>query len=407
MLQRDELTRLLEAHRPGFTLPRELYLDEGVFQAEINAFLVRHWVNVGHVSSIPNEGDYYLLELFGYDLIVVRTAPDDASIRVLHNVCRHRGSRVCLTSRGNARRFICPYHAWSYRLDGTLASWRHMPEGLDKKDYGLAACGVSLFEGFIFAALEPEDAPDFAEMTAHVAAHWDRYDLAGCRVIDRQTYAISANWKLAVENTLECYHCLMRHPEYSGLHAFVRADEQVSAGAVCDFREYHEQWRQRMQASSVPVGVTDFRTIGGQLCRAGTWPMREGIRTGSRNGKPVGPLLGNIEDYDESVTSGCFGFLSYLVAYCDYAAAITYVPVGASETKVEFSWLIRNDAKDVDSAEVRWMWDVTTRQDKELIELNAQGVRSKGYEPGPYSNLEQIGADFLARYVDLMRRAKG
>jgi Rieske 2Fe-2S family protein len=81
------------------------------------------------------------------------------------------------------------------------------------------------------------------------------------------------------------------------------------------------------------------------------------------------------------------------------------VRVSAAETKVEFSWLVRCDAVGVDPAEVSWLWDVTTRQDKELIELNAKGVRSKGYQPGPYSTLEKIGADFLSRYVELMARS--
>lgn len=405
MANRDELRTLLHSQRPGFSLSRELYVNDEVFEAETKAFLTRHWINVGHVSSVPARGDYYLLELFGFALIVVRTGDEDASIRVLHNVCRHRGSRVCVSPSGNARRFVCPYHAWSYELDGVLASWRHMPEGLDKKDFSLGRCEVSLFEGFIFVTLDGDGAPDFREMTTHVAPYWRRYELAKCRVIDKQMYLVAANWKLVVENGLECYHCLMQHPEYTSMHAFVRADEQVTRGAASEFRKYHEGWRERMQGCGVPLGVSDYKAPGGQLCRAGTWPMKPGVLTGSRDGSPVAPLLGNIADYDESVTSGCFGFLSYLVAYCDYAAAITYVPVSESETKVEFSWLVRHDAEELDPAAIRWLWDVTTRQDKELIELNASGVRSKGYAPGPYSNLENVTADFQARYLELMRQA--
>jgi Rieske 2Fe-2S family protein len=280
-----------------------------------------------------------------------------------------------------------------------------MPDDLDKNDYGLSACGVAVFAGFIFITLSPSEAPDLVEMTSHVEPLWRRYDLSRCRVIAEQTYVVSANWKLAIENTLECYHCLMRHPEYTAMHAFVRADEEVSPGAVAELQGYHERWQRQMQGHDLPVGASDFRATGGQLCRAGTWPMKEGVKTGSRDGKPVAPLLGMVADYDESVTSGCFGFLSYVVAYCDYAAAITYVPVSAAETKVEFSWLVRSDADGVDPAEVSWLWDVTTRQDKELIELNAKGVRSKGYQPGPYSTLEKIGADFLSRYVELMARS--
>jgi Rieske 2Fe-2S family protein len=119
----------------------------------------------------------------------------------------------------------------------------------------------------------------------------------------------------------------------------------------------------------------------------------------------VAPLLGRISAYDESVTTGCVGFLSYFGAMCDYAVAVTYVPQDVGVTQVVMRWLVRSDAvegRDYDVANLCWLWDETTKQDKSIIELNAAGVASRGYIPGPYSRLEGMTADFIDRYLNLM-----
>ena len=101
-----------------------------------------------------------------------------------------------------------------------------MPDGLDKGEYALRRCAVSVFEGIILISLDPAGAPDPGAMLRHVEPYWSRFELANCKVASKRTWRLAANWKLAVENSLECYHCLTSHPEYSAANAFVKSDEK-------------------------------------------------------------------------------------------------------------------------------------------------------------------------------------
>lgn len=397
------LQRLVHSHRPGFSLAQDFYVSPALFEAEIERFLAAHWIAAGHSSELSRGGDYFVFEVMGNSLIVTRSA--DGEIHALHNVCRHRGARLCEDKQGRASVLACRYHGWSYHLDGRLAAWRHMPEGLDRGDYALRRCGVAIFQGVILISLDPQRASDPQRMLSHTLRHWERYDLANCKVAATQTYKMAANWKLAIENNLECYHCMPRHPQYTAANAFVRADEKVSPGHVERFEAYHKQWREQMEARGIPTGRSELVTTGGQMCRAGTWPLAPGQLTGSRDGKALAPFLGTITDYDESVTSGGIGFLSYIAAMCDYALLVSYVPQSAGETHAVMKWLVRADARegvDYDPQKIIWLWDETTRQDKDIIELNAAGVTTRGYMPGPYSTLESLTADFVERYLKLM-----
>jgi phenylpropionate dioxygenase-like ring-hydroxylating dioxygenase large terminal subunit len=403
MRSSPELQRLVREHRPGRSLAQAFYTDKDLFEIEVERFLGSHWMLAGHVSQIPELGDYFVVAAMGASVIVVRGA--NGEINALNNVCRHRGARICEEPAGKASLLRCRYHGWSYRLDGDLAAWRHMPDGLNKADFALRRCGVAIFEGLILISLDPANAPDPSLMLRHVQAHWARYEFGNCKVAETQVYQIRGNWKLAVENNLECYHCLPSHPEYSAANAFVRADEKTSDAVVEAFAAYQKSWQSQMQAANTLTGRTEFIATKGQACRAGIWPMAPGQLTASKDGKGVAPLLGGIEAYDESVTTGCVGFLSYLGAMCDYAIAVAYIPQTVDLTHVVMRWLVRGDAvegRDYDLAKLCWLWDETTRQDKSIIELNAAGVASRGYVPGPYSQLEWMTADFIDRYLALM-----
>jgi Rieske 2Fe-2S family protein len=384
------------------SLSRSCYVDESVFAGEVERFLARHWIAACHVSEIAQPGDYVTFEAYGFPIVIVRQ--QGGGIAAFHNTCRHRGARLCEAESGRTSLIRCRYHGWSYRLDGSLAAWRHMSGEFAKEDFGLRPCAVAALCGFVYVSMIPGTAPNFAALTGHVAPHWARYELEKCKVVAKQTYPVRGNWKLAIENNLECYHCLPSHPEYTSANAFVKVDERLSDSLVDAFEQYSTTWRQRLAQACVPAGRTEFVTIDGQLCRAGTWPLASGFATGSQDGRAVAPLLGTIQRYDESVTTGCVGFLSYVGAMCDYAIQVTYVPKSVHETDVILRWLVRGDATDesVDMSRLLWLWDTTTRQDKSLIELNAAGVASPAYTPGPYSKLESVAADFVQRYRNLM-----
>lgn len=400
------LDQALGECREGYSLPGPFYSDPAIFELECRHFLNRHWLLAGHESELPNRGDFVVVEVAGASIILIRG--QDGDLHAMHNVCRHRGARICTEARGSVRQLTCRYHAWTYRLNGSLQAWRHMPEGLDKADFGLIRCGVAIFEGLVFISLAPDAAPDFEALTAHLKPYWSRYHLADCRVAFSETYIVEANWKLGIENNLECYHCLPSHPEYSSVSGFVRADEKVSSAAV----DAHFRHRAKLEALLASLGMpsqrSEVRWEGGQLARAGVLPLSEGIGTASAGGAPVAPLLGELDGYDESTTTGAFGFTSYLFAANDYALAVTYVPRNVGRTDVVAKWLVRADAvegRDYDPAALRWLWDETTKQDKALIELNARGVETRGYRPGPYADLESQTAEFVSNYLALMREA--
>lgn len=399
-----ELRDLIAGHRQGESLPGPFYVDADVFGQEATLFLNAQWLLVGHISQVPRPGDYFTVAALGAAVVVLRGS--DGAVRAFHNVCRHRGARICEAHSGHAALLRCRYHGWTYKLTGELAAWRHMPDALEPGAFSLRPCGVTLFEGLIFVSLDPARAPDPDALLNPVRPYWQRYDLERCKVAAERIYRVGANWKLCIENNLECYHCLANHPQYTAVNAFVRADERASNSAAESFATYKREWESMMRSRAVNTGRSEMTTVRGQLSRAGTWPLAAGKLTASRDGSALAPLLGRVAAYDESVTTGCVGFLSYVIAACDYAIAVSYLPLGAKTTEVVFRWLVREDAvegKDYDVAKLCFVWDETTKQDKDLIELNAAGVTTAGYAPGPYSKLESLVADFVDRYLSLMR----
>src|SRR5512143_3483822 len=160
------LKETVALRQPGHGLPRPLYHDELVYRAEM-AFIWRAgWLFAGHSCQIPKPGDYFLYDVDGDSVIIVRDG--DGQVQALYNVCRHRGSIICEAAEGNVKRFICPYHQWTYALDGHLLVWRGMQEGLDKSKLGLHHAHVREFEGLIFMSLAQEP-PDFGPAHGTIA----------------------------------------------------------------------------------------------------------------------------------------------------------------------------------------------------------------------------------------------
>jgi glycine betaine catabolism A len=202
------------------TLPGDHYVDPGIYRLEQSKIFARHWVCTARASELEAPGSFEAFEVADESLIVVRG--EDATVRAFFNVCRHRGSRIRLEQRGCVKRtFQCPYHAWSYTLDGRLAgapNLGEMPE-LDRDDRGLVSVHAREWLGYMWICLAP-DPPDFERQVVRQvtdrfgdAAMIDRYGLDRLVVGRRIDYDVHANWKLIVENFMECYHCANLHPE--------------------------------------------------------------------------------------------------------------------------------------------------------------------------------------------------
>ncbi len=399
----ESLKKVLDGYREGFALPGAAYRDPEIYELEIRHILLKSWLYVGHQSQIPERGDFFLFEMAGESVIIVRDA--QGGINALLNVCRHRGSRICDTPTGHESRLVCRYHGWTYGLDGSLKAAARTPDGFDRTKYGLRRLHLRVFDGLIFVNFD-DDPPDFGALESEMAAPMRPYGLDQAKVALRRNYPITSNWKLAVENYCECYHCQPAHPEYSVGHGRAIPDAECVA-MLSD-----------VMAKAPVVGLTQH-TIRRSWLNAGSfgleysfdrYPLLRGQLSGSRDGKPVAPLLGTITGYDGGTTDLHLGPMTFGLAYCDHVVLYRFTPRGQYLTDCEITWLVDEKAvegRDYQLADLIWLWDVTTLADKQIIERNQAGVDSRYYVPGPLSPMEVFTQDFLNWYVAAMQRTTG
>lgn len=394
-----KITQLVERQKPGFSLEQAFYKDEEIYERDVDRVFLNSWLYAGHDSEIPEVGDYFLFNFATESVIVIRSGEDE--IHALLNVCRHRGSRVCVESKGCAKRLMCRYHAWTYELNGDLVAARTMSEPFDKSDFGLHKIHVERLDGMIFVHFGEDPAP-FAPIREALADCLSAYDLKNAKVAHRESYPIDANWKLAVENYTECYHCAPAHPEYSKAHSLAMPEAR-----------YTEEMDQVM-ARATACGLSD-QTINRTYKEAVAfgadysyerYPLLRGHMTGSEDGQPVAPLMGSIKDYDGGTTDVQVGPVTYALAYCDHIVIYRFTPLSAHRTDCDITWLVNGSAeegKDYDLAKLTWLWDVTTIADQHIIERNQEGVNSRFYTPGPYSEMEDFTWRFVDWYLDAVR----
>lgn len=354
-------------------LPGPYYTSETHFQTEIERIYFDQWVYVGRAEQIPQPGDYFLFSLGGENLILVR---DQAGqVRAHYNVCRHRGTRLCTTAAGHFNKSIqCPYHAWTYGLDGHLIGAPHMAEvaGFAKADFPLHSVAVEVWEGFLFINLSPTPQP-FAEVFAPLLQRFRAWNLANIRVASRIEYEVPANWKLIVENYSECYHCPLIHPELSARSDYLSGRNDLYEGAF----------------------------LGGFM------NVREENHSLSLSGATSGKVLGQVSGEDLQRVYYYSIFPNMLLSlHPDYVMAHRLLPQRAGHTQVVCEWLFDPEAMaqpNFDPGDAVEFWDITNRQDWYACELSQQGVSSRAYVPGPYSGREGL----LAAFTQEVRRVLG
>lgn len=366
--------------KPGHSLPAEFYRSPDIYRLDLDRMLFKHWLCAGHVSQIPTAGDWIELALDIESVIVVRG--DDSEIRALANVCRHRGSRICDGPAGHATagRLTCPYHAWVYRTDGSLAQARMMPEDFSLADHGLATLPVRVIEGLIFVSLEAAP-PALDEVEGMLRRTIGPLGWAGAKVVHNETFTIAANWKLALENQVECYHCAPSHPEFFKVHSQGRVD--IDTARLEALERASEQGidipcRDQWALAALPGQEADY---------CNRYAMWGGAVTASEDGRLVAPLMGFAEP-DGGFTIFYVGPLNHFLAYADYGAIFRYAPRSVDRTDLVVTWLVRGDAEqgvDFDLDRLTWLWRVTAAADCRIVEANQQGVNSRFYEPGPYA----------------------
>jgi Rieske 2Fe-2S family protein len=379
------IAALIAAQKPGYALDQRFYTDPAIYELELEKIIARNWFLAGHVSELAEVGDFKVLNVARESVIIVRGG--DGAVKAFANVCRHRGSLVCLERRGNSRKFACPYHGWTYDTDGKLIAARSMPDGFDKSAYSLKAVSYGEIHGLMFVCLCDEP-PSLDGAIRDLAEPMALFDFPNLKVAANKTYDIPANWKLCIENYQECYHCATAHPDYARMHTLMldpSKRERVQANML-----------ENMEACGLKKIFVDFLDTKARPDEIGYGYSRtalfDGYLTGSRDGGPVAPLLGELTDYDGGASDFSFGAFSFLLAYSDHVVCYVFSPVDHWNSRCEIYWLVRGDAvegKDFEVEELTWLWDVTTEADKTIIVNNWRGVRSRYYTPGPFSEMER------------------
>jgi phenylpropionate dioxygenase-like ring-hydroxylating dioxygenase large terminal subunit len=357
----------------SMTLERDYYLSPDILEEESERIFARHWNCVGRASRLERPGDWFQRIVAHESVIVLRDRQD--TIRAFYNVCRHRGTRLVREDSGRFSETIqCPYHAWTYATDGRCIGAPHMQdvEGFDKREYPLHSVAVALWEGFIFINLDDDPVP-FEEAWAPMIGRLSRFNLAGLQVGHRVTYDVQANWKLVFQNYSECLHCPMIHPELSAVLPYQSgANDMVEGPFLGGYMELtHESATMSGKACGLPVSAS---LAGTDLKRAYYYSFKPNM------------MLSIHPDY-----------VNYYMVW----------PIATDRTIVESEWMFNPESPgserfNPDDA-VRF-WDVTNRQDWDIIERSQLGIRSRKYEPGPYSAREAIPAAWDREYLRLMGR---
>ncbi len=399
----DVIDQLAAKTRLGYSLDQKFYCDDAVFAADMDQVVGRKWLVAGHVDRVRNKGDYFLYKVGNESIIIVRS--DESTINAFYNVCRHRGSLICTKPEGRVARLTCGYHAWSYGLDGALLAARLMPADFSKQDNGLHRCHSRVFHGFIFVNLSDEPPVDFDAAFGDLTPYLDFHGFADAKIAHSQSYPTTANWKLIVENFVECYHCAPAHPEFCSMHppealiAFGAGPSSGPAEAVEKYLPTVRAWEARAAALGRPIGTLDDGPESSHLRLLLQRTIREGYETESQDGRPVSRLMGKRLDFDQGRMYLSFSPFTQLVATNDFAVLFLFTPRSTMETEVDLFWLVDGNATEVDVKRMIWGWDETTKEDKVITENNQAGILSKHYQPGRYSEHERRVVTFQQWYL--------
>ncbi|GGF64193.1 aromatic ring-hydroxylating oxygenase subunit alpha [Alteromonas lipolytica] len=385
----EEIAVTLKNHPVTYSLPRDFYTSEEYFNVEMKQIFEKEWLFVGLTCEIPRKGNYITQQIAGNPVVIVRDQNNE--VKAFHNVCRHRGSKICLASKGKAAKLVCPYHQWTYELDGDLLfAGTEMGEDFDLKKFHLKPVNCKTAGGYIFISLSknPPNIDDFFETLAH---YLEPYDLENAKVASEKTIMEDANWKLVIENNRECYHCNGSHPELLG--SLLEWDDTDDPRATDEFKQHVASKQAKWDEEGIPHEHKSFGHA--KRNRIVRMPLKEGIMVMTMDGKlACDKLMGRIKNPDLGSMRILHLPNSWNHAQSDHLIAFQVRPISATKTEVTTKWIVHKDAvegKDYDVDNLTVVWDQTNLQDRTLAENNQRGINSSAYEPGPYSPTYEFG----------------
>jgi Rieske 2Fe-2S family protein len=371
----DDVVKPRDAMPQGaLTLPAEYYVDVNYFKREMDALFGRMWICAGRTEQVERSGQFFVREVVGESLIVTRSP--SADVRAFYNVCRHRGTKLCPEMTGVfAGSIQCPYHAWTYDLDGRLIGAPHMDEvpHFRKEEYPLHQVHADVWDGHIFLNLS-SDPGALGGQLADLPAKFRPWQMEQLRLGHRIVYDVKANWKLLIQNYSECLHCPNLHPALNKLSHYLSGENE-------------------------PLRAT---YMGGRM------DLRPGVATLSMDGTCPREFLPGLSEGDQRRVYYYAIFPNMLLSlHPDYMLVHTLWPMAPDRTVNICEWHFHPQTlatAGFTAADAIEFWDMTNRQDWHVCELSQAGIGSRAYTPGPYSNREDLLYAFDRMIVELHDR---
>lgn len=387
MVDLSRVKHLLSERQFGHTLPQPFYVDPELFAFDMKAIFETSWLMIGFDIELPSAGSYISMNVGRSPIVILRDR--EGGIRGFFNSCRHRGAQICKPGAGTARRLVCPYHQWTYDLEGKLVFAKDMPESFDPTQHSLKPIHVEVVAGSIYICLA-DNPPPFEEFKTALVPLLAPHDITNAKVAFEATLVEKANWKLVMENARECYHCSACHPELAVTFPVESTayfeDEDDSLG----------KFQARMKEAGLPVGPVE-----GAWWQAMRFPLKGDCVSVTADGKSAvtKPMC--------TIANGNVGSLrwalephSFAHAVGDYLFMFSAMPTAPEETVVTAKWLVHKDAVegvDYTIENLTAVWNATNLEDRALAENNQLGVNSIGYVPGPYN---QVPEELVLRFAD-------
>ncbi|MCC5999594.1 MAG: aromatic ring-hydroxylating dioxygenase subunit alpha [Pararhodobacter sp.] len=399
MLRQAEIHAHVTARKSDLSLVGALYCDPGAYQADLQAIWYREWLFATPACQLDRPGAYVTLQVGAFPVVVVRGK--DQRIRAFHNVCRHRGQRLCSKASGQTQNLVCPYHQWTYDLDGKLIHARDMGKGFDAAAHGLKRVHCVDLGGVVYICLA-EIPPPVADLARTAMTYLAPSGLADARVAFSSTIVERGNWKLVIENNRECYHCSGAHPAlcrtFSDNPLMGAMDGPQSASP-----DILAHWA-RCEAAGLPSRFVHDPAFQWRLARV---PLLNGAESYTMSTRAaVAQRMGRMPFND----AGSLLFYHYPNSWnhflADHAITFRVLPVSPTETEVTTTWLVHKDAVegvDYDLNTLTEVWLATNDEDRQVVEENQKGILSPAYVPGPYSPVHEEGViQFVNWYCAVM-----
>ena len=393
---------LKDNYKSGYSLNQIYYKDESIYNLEINNIFHKHWLFAGHTSQLQDIGDYFLYEFADESIIIIRNKNNQIKAHI--NVCRHRGSKICLDKEGNKNLLTCPYHAWSYDLDGALISARDMPSDFKFEHNNLMSVHLELIGGFIFISLSKKPL-SLNNFKSDLNETLELFGLDSLKLAMHKSYSIPANWKLAVENYNECYHCVPSHKEFSQIH-MMGTDNKIFNIRKDEYLKLNKNNPKYAQFNC----FYDNAEPGQEGYQYDRNPLKPGICSGTLNGEAAAPLLGKLTEYDYGASELMIGPLMFFLIYDDHIVGYRFTPLSVDNCVCDIFWMVRDDAVeniDYNINNLTWLWNTTTVADTTIIMNNQKGINSKFYSPGRLSLMENFQKNFLDWYIKTINSNTG